>query len=60
MTKKDWRINIGDLAAKVAEHYGPDVAASAFARYDATCFDDLSSAYYDQVFGDLMLINADV
>lgn len=59
MTKMDWQINIENLAARVAETYGSDVAASVFARYDATCFDDLSPAYYDQVFGDLMLIDAD-
>ncbi len=59
MTKMDWQINIENLAARVAETYGSDVAASVFARYDATCFDDLSLAYYDQVFGDLMLIDAD-
>jgi hypothetical protein len=35
------------------------VAASVFARYDATDFEDLNPAHYDQVFGDLMLIDAD-
>ncbi len=59
MTKFDWEINIENLAEKVAETYGSDVVASVFARYDSTCFDDLSSAYYDQIFGDLMLIDAD-
>lgn len=59
MTKMDWQINIENLAARVAETYGSDVAASVFARYDATDFEDLSPAYYDQVFGDLMLIDAD-
>ena len=59
MTKFDWEINIENLAEKVAETYGSDVVASVFARYDATCFDDLSSANYDEIFGDLMLIDAD-
>lgn len=59
MTKMDWQINIENLTARVAETYGADVAASVFARYDATDFKDLSPAYYDQVFGDLMLIDAD-
>lgn len=59
MTKMDWQINIENLAARVAEIYGSDVAASVFARYDATDFEDLNPAYYDQVFGDLMLIDAD-
>lgn len=59
MTKLDWRINIENLAERVTETYGPKVVESVFARYDATCFDDLSPAYYDQVFGDLMLIDAD-
>ena len=59
MTKMDWQINIENLAARVAETYGSDVAASVFARYDATDFEDLSPAYYDQVFGDLILIDED-
>ena len=59
MTKMDWQINIENLAARVAETYGSAVAASVFARYDATDFEDLSPAYYDQVFGDLMLIDED-
>ncbi len=59
MTKMDWQINIENLAARVGETYGSDVAASVFARYDATNFEDLSPADYDQVFGDLMLIDAD-
>lgn len=27
-----------------------------FQRYDATCFDNLSSSYYGEVFGDLELM----
>lgn len=59
MTKLDWQINIEDLTARVAATYGSEVAASVFARYDATCFDDLSPDYFGQVFGDLMLIDSD-
>jgi hypothetical protein len=59
MTKKDWRINIENLAASVSAEYGSEVAASVFRRYDATCFEDLSPIYYDEVFGDLLLIDSD-
>lgn len=59
MTRIDWEINIEDMASRVAEKYGTDVAAAVFARYDATCFDDLNPWYYDQVFGDLQQIFAD-
>lgn len=59
MTKLDWEINIENLAARVAETNDASVAASVFARYDATCFDDLSPAYYDQVFNDLDQIDKD-
>lgn len=59
MTKLDWRINIENLGARVEESYGSDVVESVFARYDATCFDDLQSVYYADAFGDLMLIDAD-
>jgi hypothetical protein len=59
MTKLDWEINIENLAAKVAETYGSEVVEAIFARYDSTCFDDLYSAVYDQLFGDLMQMESD-
>ena len=58
MTKKDWRINIESLAASVSAEYGSEVAESVFRRYGATCFEDLSPLYYDEVFGDLLLIDS--
>ena len=54
-----WEVNIENLAERVAATYGTEVATSVFARYDATCFDNLSPAYYETVFGDLMQIDAD-
>ena len=59
MTKKDWRINIENLAASVSAEYGSEVAESVFKRYGATCFEYLSPFYYDEVFGDLLLIDSD-
>lgn len=59
MTKLDWEINIEILAARVTETYGSDVAASVFARYDATCFEDLNPCYYEEVFGELMQVDED-
>ncbi len=59
MTKLDWEINIENLAARIAETYGPETVASVFARYDATCFEDLCPCYYSEVFGDLMQMDAD-
>ena len=59
MTKKDWRINIENLAASVSAEYGSEVAESVFKTYGATCFEDLSPFYYDEVFGDLLLIDSD-
>lgn len=59
MTREDWRINIENLAASVSAEYGSEVAESVFRRYDATCFEDLSPIYYDEVFGDLLLIDSD-
>lgn len=54
-----WRINIENTAADVCEMYGSEVAQSVFHRYDATGFDDLSSCYYAEVFGDLELMAND-
>ena len=59
MTRQDWQINIESLAASVSAEYGSEVAESVFRRYGATCFEDLSPLYYDEVFGDLLLIDSD-
>ena len=59
MTNQDWRINIENLAASVSAEYGSEVAESVFKRYGATCFEDLSPIYYDEVFCDLLLIDSD-
>ena len=59
MTKNDWRINIENLATSVSTEYGSEVAELVFRRYGATCFEDLSPIYYDEVFGDLLLIDSD-
>lgn len=59
MIKQDWRINIENLAASVSAEYGSEVVESVFRRYGATCFENLSPIYYDEVFGDLFLIDTD-
>lgn len=59
MTRQDWQINIENLAASVSAEYGSEVAESVFRRYGATCFEDLSPLYYDEVFGDMLLIDSD-
>ena len=59
MTRQDWQINIENLAASVSAKYGSEVAESVFRRYGATCFENLSPIYYDEVFGDLLLIDTD-
>lgn len=59
MTRQDWQINIENLAASVSAKYGSEVAESVFKRFGATCFEDLSPLYYDEVFGDLLLIDSD-
>ncbi|MBO4339602.1 MAG: hypothetical protein J5877_06790 [Clostridia bacterium] len=59
MTRQDWRINIENLAASVSAEYGSEVAESVFRRYGATCFENLSPIFYDEVFGNLLLIDSD-
>ena len=59
MTRTDWQINIENLASRVAEKYGAEVAQAAFRRAGATCFEDLSPSFYDEVFGDLMQMDED-
>ena len=59
MTRVDWEINITDLAERVAEKYGQEVAQTPFRKVGATCFDDLSPCYYDEVYGELMQMDED-
>ncbi|MDY2869988.1 MAG: hypothetical protein SOU14_03675 [Succiniclasticum sp.] len=51
-----WRINIENDADQVCSIYGEAAGDGVFQRYDATCFDDLSPSYYEEVFGDLELM----
>lgn len=60
MNTYDWEINITELASRVADKYGSEVAASAFHRFGATCFKDLNPAYYNEVFGDLTVCLASI
>ena len=59
MTNQDWRTHIENLAASISAEYGSEVAESIFRRYGATGFENLSPIYYDEVFGDLLLIDSD-
>lgn len=59
MTRDDWQINIEILAERVADKYGTEVAQAAFIRAGATCFEDLSPSFYEEVFGDLMQMDED-
>lgn len=59
MTRLDWKINIENNAASVAEKCGQKLVDSVFERYDATCFEDLSPSYYGEAFGDLAMIDSD-
>ncbi len=54
--KKMWRINIENDADEACSIYGVAAVDGVFARYDATCFDDLSRSYYEEVFDDLELM----
>lgn len=59
MTHSDkdmWQVNIENDAEKVCSIYGTDAVSGVFARYDSTCFEDLSPSYYWEVFGDLELM----
>ena len=39
--------------------YGSQAVNGTFARYDATSFEDVSPAFYWDVFGDLMQMDED-
>ena len=46
-----WKLNIENNATTVCDLYGQAVVSSIFRRYDAHNIDDLSPAYYSEVFG---------
>lgn len=54
-----WRINIENDADEACSNYGAAVVDGVFTRYGATCFDDLNSSHYVEVFGDLELMIQD-
>ena len=59
MTRTDWRVNIERLMKSVTENQGAEVAQAVFIRVGATCFDDRSPCFYEEVFGNLMLIDSE-
>lgn len=54
--KEMWRINTENDTDKACSIYGAETVKGVFQCYDATCFDDLSPSYYEEVFGDLELM----
>lgn len=53
MTKQDkemWHINIENAADEASSIHGTAAVGGVFARYDATCFDDLSPSHYTEVY----------
>ena len=60
MSKMDWIINIDNTASIVAGTFGDEVVAAVFGRYGATCSDNLNPRYYEAVFSDLMVMEADI
>lgn len=54
-----WRINIENAADEASSIHGIAAVNGVFARYDSTCFDDLSPSYYWDVFGDLEMMASD-
>lgn len=57
--RENWRINIENAADEASSLHGTAAVGGVFARYDATCFDDLSPSYYWEVFGDLEMMASD-
>ena len=51
--RRNWEINIENVAAEVATKAGSAVVRSIFQRYDAKGLHDLSPQFYSEVFADL-------
>ena len=59
MTQLDWQINIENHSDSVVKKYGKDDVNFVFTKYGATGLDNLNPSHYDEVFGDLMLMDED-
>jgi hypothetical protein len=59
VTRLDWKINIENIAESVSEKYGKGAVSFVFSKYGATGFDDLSPYHYDEVFGNLAMMDED-
>ena len=57
--RRNWEINIENVAAEVATKAGSAVVRSIFQRYDAKGLHDLSPQFYSEVFADLEQVRND-
>ena len=59
MSKKDWIINLENVAADVATLLGKETVQHVLQKYGAKSIDDLSPCYYSEVFDELDFIAND-
>jgi len=57
---ESWRISIENSADFIKKNIGVGTVQAVFEKYGATSPDDLSPAYYSEVFSELYAIEADL
>ncbi len=57
---ESWQISIEQAAAFIESQVGADTVIAVFAKYGATCFEDLSPCYYSEAFNELSAIETDL
>ena len=53
MNKQDWIINLENASAEVAVLFGKETLQLILQKYEAGTIEDLSPAYYSEVFDEL-------
>lgn len=59
MSDEVWITNIENASEMAASRYGYEAVIFLFAKYGATCLEDLSESHYSEVFSELYLMSQD-
>ena len=60
LDREMWETNIDNVSALVADEFGNEMVAAAFARYGACNLSNLSHVHFSEVFADLMQLANDI
>ena len=59
VSKEDWMTNLENIANTVASNLGSETVDFVFAKYGATCLEDLHESNYPDVWAELYFMSQD-